>query len=609
MPSPSPADPVNNPASGAGAASAGAAGTLGTTGPAAPATRTAPAELTARARQALGEGAQDSTPVGSIPCLRVSREALPAALKFLKEDPQYRMHQLTEITAVDCAYLRDGERFDVVYLLHNLETGRRIALKTAVPEEDPRLPTATGLWQAANWGEREVFDQYGIRFDGHPNLKRILNHKEFVGHPLRKDYDVYRGQWLTEEDDLLDELERRHRQDPERLAQADPGSTMILNLGPSHPASHGTLRNMVELSGETILFAVSEIGFLHRGFEKSAETHEYNQVIPYTDRLNYCSAISNNVGYAKAVEALCGIEVPERCQYIRVILAELSRIMDHLVCNAANLVDMGALTNYWYLFNLREKIYDLIESVTGARLTNSYTRIGGLWNDLPEDFVPRCRALLKEIPKHVDDTLALVARNRIFLDRAVGVGAITADEAISFGYSGPCLRATGLERDLRKDEPYYCYDRFRFEIPTGYRGDTYDRVMVRFEEIRQSARIVEQALDQLPGGPFRSDHPLAVMPDKSQTYGNIEGMVKHFKVVMHGISPPRGDVYDWTESPNGELGFYVVSDGSMRPYKCKCRPPCFYIYSSFYRLAEGGLVADAVAVLGSLNVIAGELDR
>ena len=560
-------------------------------------------------RALLGPALLEETLLGRIPQVRVAREALAETLRFLRDDPAYRMHQLTELTAVDCLHLRDTERFDLAYVLHNLETRQRMAVRCAVPEEDPRVSSASGLWRAADWAEREAFDQYGIVFTGHPNLKRILNHHEFVGHPLRKDFDIYRGYWLSEAESLSDELDRRRAANPERLAGMEPGETMVLNLGPSHPASHGTLRNLVELAGEQILFCVPEIGYLHRGFEKSAEVHEYNQVIPYTDRLNYCSAISNNVGYAKAVEALCGIEVPPRCQYIRVILAELSRIMDHLVCNGANLVDLGALTNFWFLWNLRERIYNLIETVTGARLTNSYTRIGGLWEDLPEGFVPACRALLKEVPKPVNDALKLVARNRIFLDRTVGVGKISTDEAISHGYSGPCLRATGFEHDLRKAEPYYGYDRFQFEIPTGHQGDTYDRVMVRFAEIFESVKIVEQALDQLPGGPVKADFPLSVLPDKDRTYGNIEGMVNHFKVIMHGIQPPRGEVYDCTESPNGELGFFVVSDGTMRPYKCKVRPPCFYIYTSFPRLVEGGLIADAVATLGSLNIIAGELDR
>lgn len=562
-------------------------------------------------RQKIGAGLLAESMLGQVPCVRVKREALAETLRFLRDDPDYRMHQLTDVTAVDRIYLGGGERFELLYLLHNLPTERRIAVKTTAPEADPTVDSAAHLWHAANWGEREVYDQYGIVFNGHPNLRRILNHHEFIGHPLRKDYNIYKGQWLTEADTLLDELEARRRLFPNRRAQLDsePGETMILNVGPSHPASHGTLRNLMELDGERILYCIPEIGYLHRGFEKSAETHEYNQVIPYTDRLNYVSAISNNVGYAKAIEELCGIEVPPRCQAIRVILCELSRIMDHLVCNGANIVDLGALTNFWYLFNLREKIYTVIESVTGARLTNSYTRVGGLWDDVNDEFVAQVKTLLVEIPKHVDDTLKLVARNRIFLDRTVGVAKISLDDAISYGYTGPCLRACGLEHDLRKTQPYYGYDQYDFEVVSGHQGDTYDRIMIRFEEIKQSARIIAQAIDRIPDGPYRSDHPLAVMPPKSETYGNIEGLVKHFKVIMHGISPPAGDVYSWTEAPNGELGFYVVSDGGMTPYKCKVRPPCFYIYSAFPDLVEGELIADAIAALGSLNVVAGELDR
>ena len=565
----------------------------------------------AELKQKLGAGLLAEGTVGRVPLVFIKREALFETLRWLKESPSYRLHQLTDLTAVDRLYdpAPHGDRFELVYLLHNLQTGLRLAVKASLPERDLKVESVTSLWRSANWSEREVWDQYGITFTGHPNHRRLLNHKEFIGHPLRKDYDIFRGQWLTEADDLLEELEQKRRLNPRVRELDEPGETMVLNIGPSHPATHGTLRSLVELDGETILHAVPEIGYLHRGFEKSAESHEYNQVIPYTDRLNYCSALSNNVGYAKAIETLCGIEVPERCQYVRVILCELSRIMDHLVGNGANIVDLGALTNFWYLFNLREKIYSVIEGLTGARLTNSYTRIGGLWQDATDEFFAQTRALKKEIPKDVGDTLKLVARNRIFIDRTVGVGKISVDDAISYGYSGPCLRATGLEFDLRKNAPYYVYDRFKFEVPTGYQGDTYDRLMVRFEEILQSCRIIEQALDQMPSGPFRADHPLAVMPDKSDTYGSIEGLVNHFKVVMHGISPPKGEVYDCTEAPNGELGFYVMSDGTMRPYKCKVRPPCYFIYQSYPQLVEGSMIADAIAILGSINIIAGELDR
>jgi NADH-quinone oxidoreductase subunit C/D len=545
--------------------------------------------------------------VGLSKVWRVRREMILDVLRFLRDEAGLRYRQLTDLTAVDCSRLRDGDRFDLVYVLHCIEKRDRIAVKCAVPEEDCHCDSAHGIFRNANWLEREAFDMYGIDFRGHPNLKRMLNHKEFIGHPLRKDYDIYKGQWLSEPDDLLDELERRRRDEP-HPATSD-GETMVLNLGPSHPAAHGVLRNLVELDAETILYAIPEIGYLHRGFEKSAEVHDWNQIVPYTDRLNYCSAILNNIAYARAVEALCGITATDRTMFIRVILGELSRIMDHLVCNGANLVDLGALTNFWYLFNLREKIYDVIEQVTGARLTNSYTRVGSLWADIPPDFPERVRALLKEIPKAVGDTLKLVARNKIFIDRTVGIGKITTEDALSYGFSGPCLRATGLEFDLRKAYPYDHYDAFDFEIPTGHQGDTYDRVMVRFEEIRQSVRIVEQALKMMPEGPIRADHPALTLPEKRETYGSIEGLVNHFKLIMHGVQVPKGEAYIASEAANGELGFYIVSDGGQTPYKCRCRAACFHIYSSFPKLAEGGMIADAIAILGSLNVIAGELER
>ncbi len=545
--------------------------------------------------------------VGVAAVWRVRREAILDILRFLREEPLLRFRQLTDLTAVDCSLLRDTDRFDVVYILHNLERRDRVAVKCAVPEEDCWCDSAHGIFRNANWLEREAFDMYGIDFRGHPNLKRMLNHKDFVGHPLRKDYDIYKGQWLSEPDDLLDELERRRRSDPHPATSE--GETMVLNLGPSHPAAHGVLRNLVELDGETILYAIPEIGYLHRGFEKSAEVHDWNQIVPYTDRLNYCSAILNNIAYARAVESLCGITATDRTMFVRVVLGELSRIMDHLVCNGANLVDLGALTNFWYLFNLREKIYDVIEQVTGARLTNSYTRVGSLWSDIPPDFPDRVRAILREIPKAVGDTLKLVARNKIFIDRTVGIGKITTEDALSYGFSGPCLRATGLEFDLRKAYPYDHYDAFDFEIPTGHQGDTYDRVMVRFEEIRQSARIVEQALRMMPAGPIRADHPALALPEKKETYGNIEGLVNHFKLIMHGVRVPRGEAYVASEAANGELGFYIVSDGGQTPYKCRCRAACFHLYSAFPRLVEGGMIADAIAVLGSLNIIAGELER
>lgn len=384
---------------------------------------------------------------------------------------------------------------------------------------------------------------------------------------------------------------------------------MFLNLGPSHPASHGTLRTFVALDGETIAAAVAEIGYLHRGFEKTTEHRTYNQVIPYTDRLNYVSAILNNIGFSKAVEKLMGIEITDRCKFIRVIVGELMRIVDHLVCNGTNIVDIGALSNFWYLYNQREKVYDILDKLTGARLTNSYTRIGGL----ARDFYPGCTddilVALKDIERACVDTIKLVQKNRIFLDRTQDICVLSKEDAIAAGFTGPCLRATGVPYDVRKAHPYYYYDTFDWEVPVGSVGDTYDRIFVRFEEINQSCSIIRQAIEQLPGGPVNVEDKRVTLPPKNQTYQNIEGLINHFKIIFEGTKAPLGEVYDCTEAANGELGFYLVSDGSGFPYRNRCRPPCFMIFSAFPEMVEGHMIADAIATLGSLNIVAGELER
>jgi NADH dehydrogenase I D subunit len=384
---------------------------------------------------------------------------------------------------------------------------------------------------------------------------------------------------------------------------------MFLNVGPSHPASHGTLRTFVALDGETIAAAVTEIGYLHRGFEKTCELRTYNQCIPYTDRLNYCSAILNNIGFAKAVERLMGIEITDRCKFVRVIVGELMRVVDHLICIGTNLVDIGALSNFWFLYNKREQVYTILERLTGARLTNSFTRIGGLARDLYDGFEADTLAVLTDIEKAAVSVQSLVAKNRIFVDRTQGICILTPERAMSYGFTGPNLRATGVPLDLRKTQPYYHYDAFDFDIAVGSKGDTYDRIMVRFIEIEQSIRIIRQALKMLPGGPINVDDKRVTLPGKADTYQNIEGLINHFKLIFEGVKAPVGEVYDATEAANGELGFYIVSDGSGYPYKVKCRPPCFYAFNAFHEMVEGHMIADLVATLGSINIIAGELER
>jgi NADH dehydrogenase I D subunit len=384
---------------------------------------------------------------------------------------------------------------------------------------------------------------------------------------------------------------------------------LFLNLGPSHPVTHGTLRALLALDGETIVAAVPEMGYLHRGFEKDCEVHSYQQCIPYTDRLNYVSAMMNNTGFCRVVEKMLGVTVPDRAVYVRVITSELNRIIDHLVCVGANLVDLGALTNFWYSFNAREKVYDILEKLCGARLTSSYMRIGGLARDLYPSFADEVRAVLKEIRRGVDDIERLVISNRILLDRTRDLCVVSAEDAISFGWTGPTLRACGVDHDLRKDEPYDHYEDFKFETAIGSKGDIYDRIFVRMVEIRESSKIIEQALQKMPKGPVMSDDKRVALPPKTATYGHIEGLMNHFKIIMEGIRPEKGEVYDATEAANGELGFTVISDGGKNPYRVKCRPPCFMNYAAFAGMIEGHLVADAVANLGSINIIAGELDR
>lgn len=389
-----------------------------------------------------------------------------------------------------------------------------------------------------------------------------------------------------------------------------PEEPMTLNMGPSHPAMHGTVRCVLRLDGETIVDSDVQIGFLHRGFEKECEAGTWTQVFPYTDRLNYASPLLNNIGYALAVEKLLGVETPPRCQYIRVILGELARIADHCVCNAAMAMELGAFTVFLYLVKAREWIFDVLEETTGARVTHSFCRVGGVRADLPEGFAEKTRGALRKTMEAIADCEKLLLRNRIFMDRTMGVGAIGAEEAVAWGWTGPCLRSTGVAYDVRKTHPYLAYGDLEFDVPVGENGDNYDRFMVRIEEIRQSLRIVEQALDRIPDGPTSVPDDLGiVLPDKSATYTTIERTIQHFKIVTEGIAVPAGEVYSYTEAANGELGFYIVSTGGGRPHKCRVRPPSFANVQALSRLVRGRLLADVIPTFGSINMIGGECDR
>jgi NADH-quinone oxidoreductase subunit D len=389
-----------------------------------------------------------------------------------------------------------------------------------------------------------------------------------------------------------------------------PAEPMHLNMGPSHPAMHGTVRIVLELSGETIVKADVQIGYLHRGFEKMCERGTWAQVFPYVDRLNYVSPMLNNVGYALAVEKLCGLVVPERCQWYRMVLGELARISDHLTCDGAMAMELGAFTPFLWFVKAREMVWDILEEETGARLTHSFGRVGGMAKPPTKDFKALCRATLPKILHLVGEGEKMLLKNRIFIDRLEGVGAISGAEAVALGWSGPCLRATGVAYDIRKAHPYLKYDEVEFDVPVGTRGDTLDRFLVRLAELRQSMRIIEQALERMPDeGPINCDDPRVVLPEKSAVYTTIEATIQHFKLIMEGAKVPKGEVYSYTEGGNGELGYYLVSDGTGTPYRVRIRPPCFQITGGLSKLLEGRMLSDIVPTFGSLNMIGGECDH
>lgn len=393
-----------------------------------------------------------------------------------------------------------------------------------------------------------------------------------------------------------------------RILAEDKKEYTTLNLGPTHPATHGIFQNVLTMDGEIIVDSEQTVGYIHRAFEKIAEHRPYYQITPLTDRLNYCSSPINNMGWHMTVEKLLGVQTPKRVDYMRVIIMELARIADHLVCNSVIGVDTGALTGFTYVFQWREKIYDIYESICGARLTTNIGRIGGMERDFTPEVIASIRSFLKEFPVVFDEFCRLLERNRIFMDRIIGTGSISAERALNYGFTGPNLRAAGVDYDVRVMNPYSSYQDFDFIIPVGTNGDTYDRFMVRQEEIRQSLKIIEQALNNLPEGKFFAEVPEFFLPPKEEVYNNMEALIWHFKIVMGETDVPVGEVYHSVEGGNGELGYYLISDGGRAPFRLHFRRPCFIYYQAFPEMIKGSTLSDAIVVMSSMNVIAGELD-
>jgi NADH-quinone oxidoreductase subunit D len=386
------------------------------------------------------------------------------------------------------------------------------------------------------------------------------------------------------------------------------GEIATLNLGPTHPATHGVFQNVLKVDGERIIASEPTIGYIHRAFEKLAERRPYNQITTITDRLNYCSSPINNLGWEMTVEKLAGIEVTKKVDYMRVIIMELARIADHLVCNSVIGVDTGALTGFTYVFQLREKIYEMFEEVCGARLTTNIGRIGGFERDFSPTFYKKLKTFVADFPAKLQEFDNLLSRNRIFMDRVIGVGGISAERAISYGFTGPNLRAAGVDYDVRVMNPYSSYGDFTFDIPIGKDGDTFDRFQVRQEEMRQSLSIIQQALDGMPSGKHYTDVPGYFLPEKADVYTSMEALIYHFKIVMGETPIPSGEVYHSVEGGNGELGFYLVSDGGRTPYRLHFRRPCFIYYQAYPEMIQGSMLSDAILTMSSMNVIAGELD-
>jgi NADH-quinone oxidoreductase subunit C/D len=554
-----------------------------------------------------------------IPTFWVPRDRVPALLRFLKEEVCRPYKMLYDLSAIDerMRAHRDGQPpsdFTVVYHLLSFERNEYLRIKVALFEDRLSLPSVTSIWPAANWYEREVWDMFGIVFDGHPHLERILMPTSWVGHPLRKDHPARATEigpyHLSQDTEVAEQEALRFRPEDFGMSREHDGSDfMFLNVGPQHPGTHGVLRIALQLDGEEIVDAIPQIGFHHRGAEKMGERQSWHSYIPYTDRIDYLGGVLNNLAYLTTVETLAGIKVPPRAQVIRVMLSELFRIISHLVWYGTFAQDLGQMSPVFFTFNDRERAFGIIEAITGARMHPAWFRIGGVAADLPKGWDKMIRDFIKYLPPRLVEYDRTILRNRIFKARTQGIGAFTTDEAIEWGVTGANLRACGFEWDFRKKQPYSGYDQFEFDIPTAKNGDCYDRSIVRVEEMRQSLRIIEQCIKHMPEGPYQSDHHLATPPVKARTMHDIETLITHFLNVSWGPVMPAGEALCAIEAAKGNNGYYLVSDGSTVSYRTRIRTPSFPHIQTLPQLSRGLMIPDLVVTLGSLDFVLADVDR
>lgn len=577
-------------------------------------------DIVAELRQRFDEAIVTVQSTGdAIPTLWVAPQGVRDLLRYLKEVTEHPYPVLYDLCAIDervhaCRDAQPVSDFTVVYHLLSYERNTDIRIKVPLHGEYPSLPSIVDIWPAANWYEREAWDLFGITFVGHPHLRRLLLPPTWTGHPLRKEHparatDMGRFQLP---DDKQDAEEEALQFNPEAWGlerQSEESDFMFLNLGPQHPGTHGVLRLVLQLKGEEIVDVVPDIGFHHRGAEKMGERQTWHTYIPYTDRVDYLGGVMNNLAYLLNVEQLAGIQVPDRAQVIRIMLAELFRLASHLVWYGTFAQDVGALSPVFYMFTDRERIFDIVEAICGGRMHPNWFRIGGVAQDLPRGWETLVQDFLQYMPRRLAEYDKLVMRNRIFKARTQGVGSYTLEEAIAWGVTGPNLRACGLAWDVRKQRPYSGYEQFTFDIPTATHGDCYDRAVVRVEEMRQSLRIVEQCLRNMPAGPYKADHPLATPPLKEHTMQDIETLIAHFMRVSWGPEIPVGEACISIEATKGMNGYYLISDGNTKPYRVRIRTPSFPHMQMVPLISRGHTVSDLLAILGSIDFVLADVDR